>query len=75
VDNIKTEEQSWLYSTSKLQEITIKCENKVENKIILNKIGKLSVSRKYKITPHVTLRTQESHKKSRRDHSSLSTKI
>jgi len=56
-------ERTIVYSTPKPQEITIKYENEVENKIILNKIGKSSVSRKCKITtPHVTLRTQKAIK-------------
>jgi len=48
---------------SKPQEITIKCENETDDKIILNKIGKLSVNKKCTIiTPHVTLRTQKAIK-------------
>jgi len=55
-----TEEQAWLYSTPNPQEITIKCENEIENKIILDKTGKLSISKKCIITTsHVTLRTQK----------------
>jgi len=55
-----TEKQSWLYSTPNPQEITIKCENEKEDKIILNKTGKLSVNKKCTIvTSHVTLRTQK----------------
>jgi len=43
-------------STPKPQEITIKCENEIEDKIILDKTGKLSVNKKCTIiTPHVTL--------------------
>jgi len=54
-----TEEQSWLYSTPNPQEITIKCENEIEDKIILDKTGK-SVNKKCTIiTPHVTLRTKK----------------
>jgi len=57
-----TEEQSWFYSTPNPQEITIKCENEIKDKIILNinknKTGKLSINKKCTIiTPHVTLRT------------------
>jgi len=53
------EEQSWLYSTPNPQEITIKCENEIETKVVLNKTGKLSLNKKCVITtPHVTLRTQ-----------------
>jgi len=53
-----TEEQSWLYSNP--QEITIKCENEIENKIILDKTGKLSINKKCIITTsHVTLRNQK----------------
>jgi len=55
-----TEEQSWLYSTPNPQEITIKCENEIENKIILDKTGKLSINKKCIITTsHVTLHTQK----------------
>jgi len=55
-----TEEQSWLYLTPNPQEITIKCENEKENKIILDIIGKISVNKKCAIvTPHVTLRTHK----------------
>jgi len=55
-----TEEQSWLYSTPHPQEITIKCENEIENKIVLDKTGKLSINKKCVITTsHVTLRTQK----------------
>jgi len=58
-----TEEQSWLYSTPNPQEITIRCENEIEDKIILNKTGKLSVNKKCTIiTPHVTLRTEKTIK-------------
>jgi len=55
-----TEEQSWLYSTPNPQEITIKYENEIENKIILDKTGKLLINKKCIITmSHVTLRTQK----------------
>jgi len=58
-----TEKQLWLYLTLKPQEITIKYDNEIENKIILKKIRKSSVSRKCKITtPHVTIRTQKTIK-------------
>jgi len=54
-----TEEQSWLYSTNP-QEITIKCENEIENEIILDKTGKLSINKKCIITTsHVNLHTQK----------------
>jgi len=52
-----------LNSKTAKKKITIKCENEVENMIILNKIGKLSVSRKCKITtPHIILCTQKAIK-------------
>jgi len=55
-----TEEQSWLYSTPNPQEVTIQCENESENKIVLDRTGKLSINKKYIITTsHVTLRTQK----------------
>jgi len=55
-----TEEQSWLYSTPNPQEITIKCENEIENKIILDKTGKLSINKNCIITTsHVTLHTRK----------------
>jgi len=55
-----TEEQSWLYSTPHPQEITIKCENELENKIVLDKTGKLSINKKCIITTsHINLRTQK----------------
>jgi len=55
-----TEEQSWLYSTPNPQEITIKCENEKEDKIVLDKTRKLSVNKKCTIvTPHITLCTQK----------------
>jgi len=40
-----TEEQSWLYSTPNSQEVTIQCENELENKIVLNRTGKLSINK------------------------------
>jgi len=47
-----TEEQSWLYSTPNPQEIIVKCE--IEDKIIHDKIEKLSVNKKCTIiTSHV----------------------
>jgi len=58
-----TEEQSWLYSTPNPQEIAIRCENRIEDKITLKKTGKLSVNKKCTvITPHVTLRTEKAIK-------------
>jgi len=47
-------------STPKPHEITIKFENEIEDKIILNKTGKLSINKKCTIiTSHVTLRIQK----------------
>jgi len=49
-----------LFNSKPKQEITIKYENEAEDKTILDKTGKLLVSKKCTIiTPHVTLRTQK----------------
>jgi len=48
-----TEEQSWLYLTPKPQEIIIKYENDIKNKIILKKIRKSSVAENAKSLHHM----------------------
>jgi len=53
-----SEQQSWLYSTSREQEITINCKNQKENKVIIKNTGKITLGPNCKLTtPEVTLKT------------------
>jgi len=53
-----SEQQSWLYSTPKEQEITINCKNRKEKKIIIKNTGKITLGQNCKLTtPEVTLKT------------------
>ncbi|KAL6268241.1 hypothetical protein P5V15_001360 [Pogonomyrmex californicus] len=55
-----TEEQAWLYSTAHKQEISIKCEKQIEEKIILEETGKIKLKDNCKlITPNVILKARK----------------
>jgi len=57
---ILTEVQSWVYSTPASQTVTIRCNDKLENKIIINGIGKIKLNGNCKLTtPDIILTTQQ----------------
>jgi len=55
-----TEPRSWLYSTPGAQEISINCNNRKENKILINNTGKIILEPNCRLTtPEVTLKTTD----------------
>jgi len=54
-----TEAQSWMYSTPMSQTITIQCNDKLEDKIVINGTGKIKLNSNCKLTtPDILLTTQ-----------------
>jgi len=55
-----TEAQTWVYSTPESQTITIRCNEKLEDKIIINGTGKIKLNGNCKLTtPDIILTTQQ----------------